>query len=159
MSTSLNGFSVIILGTDVEHFRNGEHNYYSLSHLSEYYIKLVNNRPTKCHAKVFIEGNSVGTWRIKAFSNITLERQVNINKKFVFIEKSNADERAKYNNGLINVIFKPENIKLKHRNLYILDNMYHSQFAKADQFDTHTEPPSIDIDNITIINLRLVLKR
>ena len=115
MNTSLNGFSVNILG-NVNSFKKDDHNYYALPHMSEYKIKLTNNRPTKCDAQVFIDGESIGIWRINSFDNIILERPANTNRRFIFIkEGSNIAQNAgiyyNQNNGLIKVIFTPERIK------------------------------------------------
>lgn len=201
MCTSLNGFSVNILGNNVTHFKRGEHNYYSLPHLSEYKIKLTNNRPTKCDAEVFIDGYSVGKWRIESFSSIILERPVNLNRKFIFVgERSNIAQEVgiqKYdqNNGLVSVIFKPEIImssysveqayisrptfscnegNANYSNQSYLDsssigqienNISFSSGATAlgegtyQYFNTTIPLANIDNNNITTINLRLVIAR
>lgn len=116
MSTNLNGFSVNIQSDSVTHFQKGEYNYYALPHLNKYKIKLTNNRPSKCDAEVSIDGEIVGTWRVKAFSSTVIERPANLNREFIFVEeKSNIAEEAGIqdgdnSNGLITVIFKPEKI-------------------------------------------------
>lgn len=114
MTTTLNGFSIDILGDYITHFRKSEYNYYSLPHLCEYRIKLTNNRSTRCNAEVFIDGESVGTWRIDSFDNIIIERPANINRRFIFVEeRSSIATQAgiyqnKHDNGLISVVFEPE---------------------------------------------------
>src|SRR5437588_410462 len=115
MSTNLNGFSVNIIGDNVIHFKKGEHNYYAVPHLSEYKIKLSNNRPTRCDAEISIDGDLVGTWRVESFDSITIERPANLNRRFIFVqERSNIAEqvgiRSSKDNGLITVIFKPERV-------------------------------------------------
>jgi hypothetical protein len=115
MSTNLNGFSVNIIGDNVVHFQKGEHNYYAVPHLSEYKIKLSNNRPMRCDAEVSIDVDPGGTWRIESFDSIVIERPANLNRKFIFVEeKSNVAQevgiQSSRDNGLIAVVFSPEKV-------------------------------------------------
>jgi len=117
MSANLNGYAVNILGKSVTYFTRGsnsEYNYFSLPHLTEYTIKLSNNHLTRCDAEIFVDGDSVGMWRIEPLDTIKLERPANLNRRFVFVvEKSHvakqAGVRGKSDNGLITVVFTPEN--------------------------------------------------
>lgn len=116
MTLGLNGFSVNIIGP-VRHFKKNDHNYYSLPNFSEYKIRLTNHRPTRTDAEVFIDGISVGTWRIGPFNSIVVERPANLNRRFVFVEQiskvvEDAGLDINCNSGLITVIFKPEKINI-----------------------------------------------
>jgi len=118
MSTTLNGFSINIINDAVNHFKRDEHNYYSLPHLTEYKIALSNNRSTRCDAEVFVDGLSVGTWRIDQYETITIERPADVNRKFIFAAESSplarqlGVQKNSYDNGLIKVIFRPEKINI-----------------------------------------------
>lgn len=112
---NLNGFSVDILPTEyVNRVQKVNSNYFTIPHMSEYQIKLTNNRPMRCDVQVFIDGESVGIWRVNAYSNIVIQRPANINRKFVFVAEKVYDPilkklvHNKFQNGLITVIFKPE---------------------------------------------------
>lgn len=125
MSVSLNGFSIkIIPDSYVKHITNAGNNYFSIPSMSEYKIKLTNNRTVRCDAEIYIDGEPIGIWRIQAYSSIIVERPANINRKFVFTAEKSFDpfvydadkspvtkklipEKTVY--GLITVIFKPEN--------------------------------------------------
>lgn len=116
MSVNLNGFGFTIISDDVTHFtrQNGKHNYFSLRNLSEYKIKLINNRKTRSDANVSIDGESIGTWRIPSFSSIIIQRPANVNRKLIFIKENSYTAKYTdisqndYNNGLVTVVFTPE---------------------------------------------------
>lgn len=187
--TSLNGFSVNIIGDHITHFKNGEYNYYCLSHLSEYKIRLTNNRPTLCDASIKIDGDYVGTWRIQPFNSIVIERPANVNRKFIFIaEESLTSQNTSINrsndNGLISVTFKPEknnNYVIKSNKykkyefdsnsfdqLYFVPQSYDNKLntgvtvlgGGTDQYFNSVDPlTNIDNNNITTIHLRLVVSK
>lgn len=116
MSVTLNEFGFTIVADDVTHLtkNNGRFHYFSLPNLSDYKIKLVNNRETRSDAVVSVDGEKIGTWRVPAFSSITIQRPANVNRKLVFVKEDTYT--AKYagvtrndpNNGLVTVVFKPE---------------------------------------------------
>lgn len=107
---SLNGFSLTIMGDG--HLVDSD--YCALRHNSEYKIKLNNTRNVKCDAEVFIDGESVGTWRINSYDSTTIERPSGVSRKFTFLEESSREASqagiftGKRNNGLVKVVFKPE---------------------------------------------------
>ena len=122
MSISLNKYAVRLLtNTEVNHIKQNNYNYFLIPDRSQYKLKLTNNRETRCDAEIFIDGESVGKWRINPYSTITIERPANINRKFMFMtEKKGYPLNKKYFSiekklfhsdycfGLITVVFKPE---------------------------------------------------
>lgn len=120
---SVSGFSVAIIsnGTEVDPIiRDGAY-YISLPNGSHYKIRLSNRHDYRCNAEVSIDGESIGTFRLYSYQNLTLERPADIDKKFTFYrETSRTAQRAgvvegKEENGLIRVQFIPE----KRRRIYI----------------------------------------
>lgn len=117
MSVSSNDFSISIISPNVKQIVQGKYNYFSLPNFSEYKLKLINNRPTRCDAVVSIDGEDIGTWRVNAYSSIMIERPANVNRRFIFVKefyKKSHDidgvdvGRIDPNNGVITVVFKPE---------------------------------------------------
>lgn len=78
-----------------------------------YRIALRNNGSTKCHAKISIDGNHVGTWILEPWSSATIERPVDVAKKFTFFKVSSSGGqeaglvKGDPNNGLVTVEFIP----------------------------------------------------
>src|SRR5947207_11001892 len=116
MSVTLNDFGFSIVADDVTHLtkNDGRYHYFSLPNFSTYKIKLINNRETRSDAVVSVDGENIGTWRVPAFSTVTIQRPANVNRKLVFVKENSYT--AKYagvtrndtNNGLVTVVFKPE---------------------------------------------------
>ncbi|MGK7927526.1 MAG: hypothetical protein AB4290_20170 [Spirulina sp.] len=105
----LNQFSVRI--TPGRETREG---YVELEHNTQYQLNLGNLRPTRCDAKVEIDGKHVGTWRIERYRTITLERPAHDTGKFTFYELDTPEAHkiglteGDPNLGLIKVTFTPE---------------------------------------------------
>lgn len=88
--------------------------YVELEHGKQYRLVLRNSRNTACDAKIEIDGKDVGTFRIYAYSSVTLERPAGDQSKFTFL-KLGTDEakQAQLNEhdpnlGLVRVTFTPE---------------------------------------------------
>lgn len=110
-----NGFGVkIITQRDQDKLQRGSYNYVALYNNSEYSLHLTNDRSTEAMAEVYIEGEKVGTWLIPAKESITVDRPVDVQRKFTFFRET--DSRAisagvtpgEEINGLIKVIFYPK---------------------------------------------------
>ena len=114
---SKNGFSIQIESS----FSNfpktrmiGGHTYVPLKHNSNYKIILKNNRSVKCDAQVFVDGKSVGVFRIPAHNFLDLERPSKVDKKFTFVKEQSHEAKqggvlsGKQENGIVKVIFFPE---------------------------------------------------
>jgi hypothetical protein len=111
---TLNNFSVSITTndqyTDLQKLTSDGYEYIAVPHNTEYKLSLSNNTNNRCDAQIYIDGESIGVWRINSYSSIMVERPANINRKFVFMrEKSQSiAQKGKSENGLIKVVFKPE---------------------------------------------------
>jgi hypothetical protein len=111
-----NGFSLEVLSKGITARKHIIHNanYISLSHNSEYKLRLTNDNDTRVDATVWIDNENVGTWRVKPYRSITIERPVNVSRKFTFLEENTSSAyesgivSGAEENGLIKVIFKPE---------------------------------------------------
>ncbi|MCJ7637814.1 MAG: hypothetical protein MUO21_10025 [Nitrososphaeraceae archaeon] len=112
MSISLNGFGLSIFPSE-KVTRNGS-TYFTMPDKTEYTIELSNDRGTKTDVHVWIDGKKVGVWRLSSYSRISIERPVDVQKKFVLLkEGTNAAYDAeikcgKSDNGLVKVEFRPE---------------------------------------------------
>jgi hypothetical protein len=91
--------------------------YFPLLSGSEYSIVLANNGPAKCDAKVEIDGQFVGLWRVEAYSSLETERPLGVQQKFTWGKPSsqgqvqdskNSDPTVNQKNGQIRVTFSPE---------------------------------------------------
>jgi hypothetical protein len=105
----LNGYSVRVVGG--QEVAGG---YVEIQHDKQYKLSLRNANDVRCDAKVMIDGNHVGTWRIGANSNVLIERPVHDNGRFTAYLKDSKEGRTvglKDGNpslGLISVEFLPE---------------------------------------------------
>lgn len=87
--------------------------YVAMRHNTRYSLHLKNHRRVPCDARVIIDGNHVGTWRIDAQNEIRIERSGYDTGYFTFFEVG-TNEAAKAgiaksaDNGLISVTFKPK---------------------------------------------------
>jgi len=105
-------FSPFIQGETKE--LNIDKSYVEMKDNTQYIISLTNSHAQKCHAKVTIDGNHVGTWVLQPWETARIERPVDIPKKFTFFKVNsvnglNAGLCPKdANNGLITVEFVPE---------------------------------------------------
>lgn len=93
--------------------------YFPLLSGSEYSIVLGNNGPAKCDAKVEIDGQFVGLWRVEAYSTLETERPLGVQQKFTWgkphsqgqvqgQDSKNSDPMSNQKNGQIRVTFSPE---------------------------------------------------
>lgn len=93
--------------------------YVAMRHGTQYTIVLRNDRNVRCDAKVEIDGQDMGTYRLNAVSNIRLERAAHDNGRFTFYKAGSTDGNAigldtsNPNLGLIKVTFTPEMPKPK----------------------------------------------
>jgi len=70
------------------------HQYVELQHDTKYSLVLANKNTEDCDARVEIDGQAVGTWRIKAKSTVRLERPVDSEGRFTFY-KQGTEEASK----------------------------------------------------------------
>jgi hypothetical protein len=90
--------------------------YVTMMHEQCYRIQMTNyDYQRRCDAEVFVDGKSVGTFRILKTQTITLERPANDTGKFTFYKAgTSAAQQAGEGNvgvnqrGLVEVVFKPE---------------------------------------------------
>lgn len=87
--------------------------YFFLPHKTEYTIELSNYLATLCDAQVFVDGETIGTFRIPRTGSVKIERPVNAQRKFIFLdfnspEAEQAQLQLNQNLGLIKVKFIPE---------------------------------------------------
>lgn len=176
---SVNGYSLSIINSDTNSSAkkiviSGE-SYFAIPHRSEYRIRLSNTNGSRCDATVWIDDINVGVWRINSYDSIILERPADESRKFVFL-RENSDEayetniRKRSNNGLIKVVFKPEQRIICYE--HASPKIYYNQSAtlssysagatvlgdRSDQrFDSVKALDSIDEDNVTTIYARLVV--
>lgn len=105
----LNDFSVRVPGG-----RESGSGYVELKHGQKYSLVLRNSRNVRCDAKVEIDGQHVGTWRVDANGSISLERPVHDDGRFTFYAVGTREaQQANLNEGsselgLIKVTFTPE---------------------------------------------------
>lgn len=115
-SINLNGYSLEILayGETMEKIIYKNANYYALKNNTEYKIRLTNNKDVRTDAHIWIDEEKVGVWRINPYSRITIERPVNLDRKFTLVKETSyyareaGIELGLQTNGLIKVEFKPE---------------------------------------------------
>lgn len=86
--------------------------YVTLAHNTQYTLRLSNHSPRLADAEVFIDGQRVGEWRVKFYSDAVIERPVHDTGRFTFFrlgseEASAAGLRSSNDLGLIKVVFKP----------------------------------------------------
>lgn len=114
MSKSLNGFSVEILADMVRPVYKEGYQFFAIPDRQTYKLKLGNQNCARCDATVTIDGEKAGVWRIEPFSTITIERPVNVNRRFTFVKEISPEAYSagvavgNYNNGVITVKFDPE---------------------------------------------------
>jgi hypothetical protein len=112
-----NGFSLEILVNGSMpakiKFINGAY-YIIMKHKQEYKIMLSNNNSVRANADVWIDNQIIGSWRLNPYSAIIIERPVEFNRKFLFLQEGTTIANRSgivnhsNNNGLIKVLFKPE---------------------------------------------------
>ena len=106
----LNDFSVRVLEG-----REQPGGYVEMRHGQRYRLQLRNNRPARCDARVEIDGQHVGTWRVEARTTITLERPAHDDGHFTFYELGTPEAQSAQiaddaGAGLVSVTFMPEQV-------------------------------------------------
>lgn len=107
----LNNFGLLI--TTANNSVTKQNSYFVLPHNTEYKITLKNQHNTRTDATIYVDNTNIGTWRINPTSSITIERPIQVQKKFVLLkegtrEATNAGIGNYDSNGLIRIVFKPE---------------------------------------------------
>jgi hypothetical protein len=89
--------------------------YVEMAHGSQYNLLLSNHSGRKTDAEVYVDGKSVGVFRLDPYQSWSIERPVNEKKLFTFFNDGSAEfyqsdlgNVSKNDLGLITVIFKPE---------------------------------------------------
>lgn len=106
-------FDVEIVGPQVEPFWRGNYRYASMPSHTTYRIKLINSSDVRADADISIDGQAVGTWRVRAQSEVTIERPEGVNRAFTLVDEGGGTARrtgARVGddyNGLVSVVFKP----------------------------------------------------
>lgn len=114
MPETLNGFSVEVIANRVRPITRNGYKFIALSNRTYYKLKLSNFNSTRCDAKVVMDGEKIGTWRIAPFSDIYIERPANVNRRFFFVNENSqiatsaGVSHGNDSNGLIKVTFMPE---------------------------------------------------
>jgi hypothetical protein len=183
-SVELNNFSMEVVSDDfsVRKVTKNDSHYYVLPNRSTYKLRLSNNTSNRSDVTISIDSVEVGKWRINPYRSILIERPSNIDRKFVFvadnshIARSNGIIAGDDKNGLIKVVFEPEDyysqfldsdhcgISHKMRRPFGNDQMYdsgatvlgaksHQQFGEASRIQKY------DTNNTTMIYARLVIER
>jgi hypothetical protein len=150
MSVESNGFALTILSdNNIRKYTEDGYYYYALPHMSEYKLRLTNNRNARCDAIVSIDGEKVGTWRVNSNSSISISRPAKVDRKFTLAKENSYQANSagifsgSYSNGLIKVEFKPEKNNFEyledvavadcnecvHKKSYSLQNMSNNSFG------------------------------
>lgn len=93
--------------------------YVELEHDTRYTLVLRNNRNTQCDARVEIDGQHVGTWRLYSHQSITLEHPASDDGHFTFYKLGTKEARqsnlngSNANLGLVKVTFTPEKEEIR----------------------------------------------
>lgn len=129
---SVNGFKVGIKQSESLYESAVDTGYVALDDNTEYKLLLTNNKSGRCDAHVFIDGESVGVFRVNGYQTVSIERPANVNRKFVFMREKTQSiaKKGKDENGLIRVIFRPEEISYDLEN-YELSDSYNSKGLMA----------------------------
>lgn len=107
-------FGVKIHSRHVRKVSKNGYNYVALEHNAEYSLTLFNESPSRCDAEVSIDGRSIGTFRVKPYGSINIERPATRQQKFVFLQEDtgiayrSGISSGKSTNGLVTVKFSPE---------------------------------------------------
>jgi len=124
----MSGFSINIKvdGSMVNGDTHIRKDYIPLNNGTWYTVVLNNRNPTKCDVELFIDKIKMGKWRIKPYSYIEIDRPVNTDKRFYFVEENSTDASfgnvvaGSNSNGLITATFYPE---------YGMDGMIYSDMV------------------------------
>lgn len=109
--------------TNDNFIRNG-HTYYTLTHNSEYAVRMINNYNLKVNATLKIDDEIMGKWRLNGDSEILIERPAHNNRRFTFVKDNSWQagmsgvRRGADTNGLVEVTFVPERVYVRSNNTY-----------------------------------------
>lgn len=110
-------FAIKIEGSGLDNFRKfvrDGHVYYAIPHNTTYKVKMINNSDCRANATLKIDGETMGMWRLEAYSDIMIERPSHNNRKFTFVRESSQQAASgrvlpgNIRNGLVEVTFIPE---------------------------------------------------
>jgi len=105
--------------------RESGNGYVYMKHGDQYNILCRNHRSVRCDVELFIDGKSIGTWRIPANSSITVEHSLHDNGRFTFYKKGSKEAKIVDtsipvdDSGLIKAVFTPEKITVQERVVYV----------------------------------------
>lgn len=104
-----NQFSVRVMGGNER-----EGGYVDMRHGQQYSLQMRNSRQERCDARVEIDGQHVGTWRIESLSSINIDRPAHDTGRFTFYRLGSPEgQQAALDSvspdlGLVRVTFTPE---------------------------------------------------
>lgn len=176
MSSSVNDFTVSVRGGEAV---PGRKDYASLRDGQEFAIVMRNGRSTPADAELTIDDTIMGKWRVPAFQSVSIERPQSSARKFTFLKEGTSralkagvptgDEQ----NGLVTVTFTPEmpsDVRyagLQAESGLSLESVSPAGYssggtalgaASQQTFGSTAALRNIDAQNITTVNLRLVVK-
>lgn len=179
-TVNLNNFSVSVEGGRHKYMNNSH--YFFLRHQQEYAIILHNGHDVRCDADITIDGEKVGTFRVKGHSRVRISRPVNVDRKFVFLcenlsEAYGLGSPFKEANGLVTVTFRPEKpaiVPIRWNQTFSLSDSEFSPINKAQSaaysngftalgessgqcFNATEQIHDVDQANVTTIHVRLVV--
>lgn len=98
------------------------YSYFAMPNNSNYFIYIQNNSDKSCDAEIFIDAQSVGTWRVEAYGNINIERPAHCARKFLFVKENSMLASigniisGSQNNGLVRIVLKKDAEKPRRKN-------------------------------------------
>lgn len=106
-----NDFSVRIIGGN--EIAGG---YVEMEHGKKYSIRMTNHRNVACDAKVMVDGKECGTFRLRPYKSLALERPAHDHGHFTFYALGTSEARqvgldgTDPNLGLVQITFTPERV-------------------------------------------------
>lgn len=87
--------------------------YVELEHDTQYTLSIKNNRSVRARAEVFVDGKSLGVFRLRPNYTLRLERPAHDSGRFTFYELGTSEAKAAQLDdgpdiGLVRVVFTPE---------------------------------------------------
>ncbi len=113
-STNPERFDVSIVHPQLYVVTKGGFKYHSLPHGAEYKIRLVSFHDTDADARITMDGEHIGTFRLRPRANLEIERPSTIARSFTLLKENSTEGKeagvtaGKSSNGVIMVEFKPE---------------------------------------------------
>lgn len=115
----MNGFEASVLDAKSKmRTRDGQH-YICLNHGQKYRIAVRNDRGTRASVEIRIDGATVGKWVLGPHSRATIERPVDVPKKFTFYREDSGEaksigvEQGASENGLVECVFIAEHEQIQ----------------------------------------------